>query len=344
MQLLKHRAAPFLVCLVVIVTGCAVWRQVATVEPLRFSHEKMLHQSLECADCHADTGKTAKAGMPSKETCLDCHENIDAQKPPEKGVASFFNEDGTFKAARVTAIPEEVKFSHKNHTIDHKVACAECHEGIPESTAITKAVRVTMAECIDCHEKTAKTATSRDEADKCATCHTSIRKDGKPASHAQNWIKFHGQKDKDGDQEGMNKCSLCHQQDSCTNCHNTMKPTNHTNHWRERGHGVTSALDRETCNTCHKSDFCTSCHKTTAPRTHRGQWGAPTDKHCVNCHIPVSGENCSTCHQQGTPSHNTAAPTPASMIGTNCRACHGVAPAAQLPHVDNGDDCNYCHR
>jgi len=64
---------------------------------------------------------------------------------------------------------------------------------------------------------------------------------------------------------------------------------------------------------------------------------------CQSCHVPLSGENCSTCHQQGTPSHAKATPTPATMRGTDCRVCHGVAPAATLPHVDNGDNCNYCH-
>ena len=178
MQLLKNRFAPLLVCLIVIVAGCAVWRQAAAVQPLHFSHEKMLHQSLVCADCHTETGKGAKAGMPPKETCLDCHEDLDAKKPPEKGIVNLFNADGSFKAARVTAIPAEVKFSHKNHTVDHNVACAECHKGIPENTAINKSVRVTMQDCITCHEKTAKTATTRDQADACATCHSSIRKDG----------------------------------------------------------------------------------------------------------------------------------------------------------------------
>jgi len=344
MQLLKRHLWPFLISLLLVLAGCAALRQAVLGKPLRFSHEKMLHQSLECADCHTTTSTAATAGMPTLENCNDCHEDIDKKKAPELGIANLF-ENGVFKAARVTAIPAEVIFSHQKHTVDHKVACNECHKGIPENTAITKEQRISMKDCIACHATTAKTATTRRESDGCATCHTTIREGTRPVTHEQNWIRFHGQKAKDGDQTGLNQCSLCHTESSCNNCHNTQAPANHTHYWRERGHGATASLDRDACTTCHKSDTCESCHKTTAPRSHRGQWAGPKDKHCLSCHFPLQGETCAVCHQQGTPSHAKASPKPAwHTAGSNCRSCHGIAPAAKLPHVDNGSDCNYCHK
>lgn len=339
MQLLKHRFGPFMVCLLLVIAGCATWRQVGG-PVFRFNHEKMLHQSLECTDCHTEVLKGAKAGMPVLETCLDCHEDIDKRQPPERQVTSLFDKN-VYKATNATAIPAEVIFSHKNHTVDQKIACADCHIGIKDSTSITKEVRVDMKACITCHAKVDKPGMA---ADDCATCHQTIRKEVKPETHQQNWSRFHGQKAKDGDQEGQNQCSLCHTQESCTTCHKTQAPTNHTNLWRERGHGVTASMNRESCTTCHQSDTCNTCHQSTAPRNHSGQWGGPTDKHCQNCHVPVSRESCALCHQNGTPSHAKATPTPANMIGTNCRACHGTAPNAKLPHIDNGDDCNSCHK
>jgi hypothetical protein len=276
---------------------------------------------------------------------MNCHEDIDKPKPADHQVASLF-ENGKFKAVNVTAIPAEVKFSHKNHTVDAKVACAECHPGIPKSNAITTEVRVEMKDCISCHAKTIQAGNVTQigtDANDCAICHQTIRKDVKPVTHEQNWVRFHGQKAKDGDQQGLNQCSLCHTEDSCNSCHKTQAPTNHTNAWRQRDHGVAVSIDRDTCNTCHQSDFCAACHKTTAPRSHRGQWGGTVDRHCQNCHIPVSGERCSVCHQDGTPSHAKALPTPPTMLGTDCRSCHGVKPNAKMPHVDNGDNCNYCH-
>lgn len=371
MQLLKHRYGPFMVCLILAVAGCAAWRQVGANQPLRFSHEKMLHQSVECADCHAETAKGAKAGMPKMETCMDCHEDIDKKKDPDHQIASMF-ENGVFKAAKITAIPAEVIFSHQKHTVDHKVACNECHKGIEKSNAVSKELRVGMGECIACHTKTAAAikfagipvTTSPTNAtvavatpaapstaahvglgaEDCATCHTTLRKDAKPPTHAQNWQKFHGQTVKDGEMEGSNKCSLCHTEESCNTCHRTEAPTSHTTLWRQKGHGLAASMDRQSCATCHQSDSCDSCHKTTAPRNHTGQWAGAKDTHCLNCHIGESGDSCSVCHQGNPQGHQKAEPMKNMNPGADCRSCHVGNTRAKMKHVDNGDDCNSCHQ
>ncbi len=340
MQLLKRHYGPVLVCLVLVVAGCTVWR-VSMSQPFRFNHQKMLHQSIECLDCHTQAAKADKAGLPALDTCLDCHEAIDKKQPANRQVVNLFDADKQFKlAANVTAIPSDIIFSHKLHVTDKKIACAQCHKGIKDNTVVSKELRTDMKDCIACHAKTPTIA----DPNNCATCHQVLRKETKPVTHAQNWLRFHGAKAKDGNQQALNQCSLCHTESSCASCHQTQAPSSHTNFWRQRGHGVTASIDRDKCSTCHQSDTCTSCHKTTPPRSHRGQWGGPKDKHCMNCHLPVSSEKCSVCHQDGAPSHAKAQPTPATMVGTNCRACHGVSPAAKLTHADNGDDCTYCHR
>lgn len=341
MVLLNRRLRVFLVCLALAATGCTAWRQAAGGGPVPFSHEKMLHQSVVCADCHTKAAEGDRAGMPDLDTCNMCHEDIDKGKSAEQTAAIHFK-DGVFDAAKVTAVPSEIIFSHKTHTVDAKVACTDCHQGIEKSTQVDKSLGLRMQDCIACHAKSSspKSAIAKDD---CARCHKEIRKDAKPPTHAQHWLKRHGDKALDGDRTAANDCSLCHTQQSCDSCHKTQKPENHTNQWRQRGHGTVAALDRDGCATCHTSESCTACHSTTAPRNHRGQWGGDKSKHCQSCHIPVSGESCAVCHQ-GTPSHAKASPTPASMKNTNCRSCHGVAPAAKLPHTDNGSDCNYCHR
>jgi hypothetical protein len=336
MQLLKHRLKPFLVFLALAACGCAALRQMQGDQGLVFNHQ--LHQSVECIGCHADVAKGAKAGMPEPDTCADCHDSIDDKKPAERRVATLFDAAGVYKAAKVTPLSSEVIYSHKVH-VDGKVACSDCHKGIGSSTEITTAVRLTMDDCMSCHAK-AKVA------NECSTCHSEIRQDARPPSHVmQSWRRFHGQQAADADRhEPLNRCTLCHTEESCTSCHRTEAPANHTIAWRQQGHGVAVSMDRDSCKTCHQSDFCASCHRTTAPRNHVGQWSGATQTHCVSCHLPVADERCSVCHTDGTPSHAKALPTPATMIGTDCRSCHGVQPNAKLPHVDNGSNCTYCHR
>ncbi len=335
MRLLRNRLKPFALFLVLAASGCALLR-FGLGNPLRFSHKLHLEQGLECQNCHSKTDKGTEAGMPGLKQCMRCHEGLDEEKAPERKVTTLF-EDGKFKGAGVTEVGEDVIFSHRTHTADEKVACTECHTGIEESAAITKAVRVTMDDCMACHAK-------RGVPNDCATCHQTIRQDVPPASHRQNWKRFHGQKAKDGDMKGVNRCETCHTEDSCNACHQTEAPASHTQFWRERGHGVAVSIDRNACQVCHLADACEHCHQQTSPRSHRGQWGEPVDKHCLSCHFPVANERCGTCHQDGTPSHATASPmpaVPAHNAGMNCRQCHGGA--QRLPHADNGDSCTLCH-
>lgn len=341
MPLLKQILVPFLVCLALASAGCAAWR-LGKGSSYQFSHQQ--HQKVKkCASCHPGASKGEEAGMPALKTCMICHKSIDSSEPPERQVGSLF-EDGHYQAAKVTALSDEIIFSHESHTVDHDLACADCHQGIMERKTITSADRVGKQDCLACHAERGKTEQTVAGVDNCALCHSEIDKDTVPPSHAQNWERFHGQQARDGDHEGGNQCSLCHTEESCNSCHQTQAPSNHTNFWREQGHGVAVSMDRDECATCHQSDFCASCHKTTAPRTHRGQWSGTKSTHCLHCHIPVSGENCATCHQDGTPSHAQAAPNPHGPDALNCRSCHTGGQGAPMPHVDNGDDCNYCHQ
>jgi hypothetical protein len=344
MELLTRRLRPFLICLVLAATGCEALRHANAGGIVPFSHEKMLHQSLVCADCHTKTAEGAQAGMPDLETCLMCHEDLDKGKPANR-TASVHFVDGQYKGAKVTDIPSEVIFSHKAHTVDAKVGCVDCHKGIESNVEVDKNLGLEMKDCIACHAKSPspRAAIAQDD---CERCHSEIRKDAMPPSHKAHWLKRHGDKAQDGDKTAANDCSLCHTDESCNTCHKTQAPENHNNNWRMRGHGTVAAMDREGCATCHTSESCTACHSTTAPRTHRGQWGGEKSRHCQSCHIPVAGESCALCHQ-GTPSHNQATPVPAGNhppSNANCRSCHGVAPTAPLPHSDNGSSCTYCHR
>lgn len=325
----------YLVVFGVILGGCAILNTFKS-KGLKFSHKKHIEEGAECSTCHTQPEDGFKMAMPTIKKCMTCHEGIDEEKPAEKKIAQFFEGDN-LKWTSVTAIPADVKFSHKAHIIGALVECESCHKGIKESEAISSKLKVPMGDCISCHnEKKVK------EGSECATCHKEIRGDTPPPSHKKLWKERHGQLVKLGDDELDSQCYYCHKQDQCESCHRDEEPKNHNIFWKQRGHGITIGMDRDECRTCHQSDFCQSCHEETAPRTHRGTWGAPTDNHCLQCMEPLADQRCSVCHA-GTPSHDEATDQPAWHIaGMNCRLCHVGANAP--PHVDDGvTDCEDCH-
>lgn len=304
-----------------------------------FSHKKHLDKELdlECSACHTKADKGEEAGMPANlKKCMMCHEEIDENKPEGKKLANLVGDPPVWSTE--TKLPDEVKFSHKTH-VDGKVSCTDCHKGIPTSEGITaEQVKLSMEDCMSCH-------TDKKVSNDCSTCHSAIAKDIKPPSHLHSWKELHGKTVRMRNEENrLDRCSMCHSESACAKCHQDEAPKNHTNFWRIQGHGVQASVDRNQCATCHRTDFCDRCHSETSPRTHTASWGSGQNRHCLTCHEPLASNNCTMCHKD-TASHSTAPPKPAwHNNGMNCRQCHGPGLAAPWTHVDNGDNCNGCHR
>lgn len=339
-ETIARRITPgtLLLALGLAVVGCSLGTRLGLVgrgeAPLAFSHA--LHygeEGLDCVSCHATFDSEEDPGMPVLAQCMLCHEEIDAEKPPERQIATLFDGE-TYRAQRISALPEEVVFSHPDHALDEEL-CSSCHEGIEENERLDGRVAVSMDDCSSCHAKLGI-------ASECSTCHSEIDEDHPPSTHAFDWQRVHGRVFRAGSELTANRCDLCHLERDCNDCHFSVQPENHTNYWRRRGHGITARMDRQLCYACHRTDSCDACHRETPPQSHRGMWGSTQNRHCLSCHLSTQENGCSLCHA-GTPSHLLAAPQPPDHSpGMNCRQCHGIS--APLPHVVNGQDCTICHR
>lgn len=312
--------------------GCMLFSGSEHEKPLAFPHKVHVDEGLECADCHPGATDGEEPGMPGLQSCLLCHKELDAAKPPEKQITSLF-EGNTFKAIRANHLSSEVIFSHSRHA-GVESSCNTCHTGIETNERIGRDMHITMSRCMECHAE-------RHVVDDCATCHREIRREVMPASHQQNWKQKHGQVVRAETNEIADTCSLCHSEATCVACHMDVPPPNHNNFWRLHGHAIAASMDRQNCAACHRPDSCERCHQSMLPQSHSGMWGAPKDTHCNGCHFPLASNGCIVCHKS-TPSHDTAAPMPPwHNPGMNCRQCHGVT--QPLPHVDNGSNCTMCH-
>ncbi|OGQ07521.1 MAG: hypothetical protein A3G32_01195 [Deltaproteobacteria bacterium RIFCSPLOWO2_12_FULL_40_28] len=185
-----------------------------------------------------------------------------------------------------------------------------------------------------------------DKDTKCIDCHDDIKNTKvKPLNHDATWKREHGKFESQRyGFKNENVCSLCHTEAQCTKCHQQEAPQQHTEFWKQRGHGVFVGLDRSSCMTCHNdAQFCERCHRLTEPRSHTAGWGATTNRHCNSCHFPLTaagGQQCAVCHA-GTPSHNSTPSQPSDALhvtGANCAGCH-----TSLRHPDNGMACTICH-
>lgn len=343
MAILNPRRLPFaaqagLALAALALFGCAL---IEGLKPgpraLAFSHKlHVTEEGLDCVSCHEDLARSDEPGLPPLDGCLVCHEDLDEGKPPERQIASLFDQESeTFRAVHASRLSGELVFSHQLHVAAIE-DCGACHRGIDTDERIGPGIGVRMAACVECH---LESSVSADDA--CATCHLEITDDWQPASHHHNWRRRHGPVVRSESDATTDDCSMCHAESLCAGCHLDDPPDDHDNYFRRRGHGVLSSMDRDRCAVCHRSDSCDRCHAEVRPDSHGGNWGGTQSVHCLGCHFPLSGESCSVCHK-GAPSHLEAAPKPDwHTPAMNCRQCHGAG--QPLPHVDKGDDCNACH-
>jgi len=337
MAVLRGRGVPpvALTLGVAILASCVLYERLAGKDDaLAFSHRVHVEdEGLDCLACHAGA-ETDEPGLPVQGQCMLCHEDTDAEAPPERRVATLFDADGAYLAQRFSALSDETLFSHALHA-EAAGDCAVCHTGIEESERVDAGLAVTMDECSKCHA-------ALGAPNECATCHSRLGPEGAPSSHGANWTRTHGKVFRSGSKETANRCDLCHQESSCSSCHFDTPPENHTNYWRRRGHGITARMDRDSCAACHRSDSCERCHSENTPVSHNGSWGGVKNRHCLSCHLNTQEGGCFVCHQ-GTPSHSQATPLPPDHTpGMFCLQCHGIT--APLPHVNKGDDCVACHQ
>ncbi len=158
-----------LILLLVLVLGGAAWlmaraQQRGPEQPVAFSHKVHVgDRGISCVFCHQGVTKTANALLPSTETCMDCHRVVRPDSPEIQKVAAAYQEGESIDWARVTDLPDFVRFTHRRH-IQAGVDCMSCHGDVSRMDRVYKANALSMGDCLSCHhQKGAPTD--------CLTCH-----------------------------------------------------------------------------------------------------------------------------------------------------------------------------
>jgi len=136
----------------------------------------------------------------------------------------------------------------------------------------------------------------------------------KPDTHTNAWGVMHGKQARVKDKE----CVVCHTDRlECIQCHEDVKPRNHTATWTAKSHGLESRWNKNSCQTCHQEEFCSECHETALPMSHKVHGYGPSSwvtlplqqtnpaSHCMtSCQVPIGrnwnnipNKNCLLCHR-----------------------------------------------
>jgi hypothetical protein len=140
------------------------WNRVglAPDQPVLFSHRHHAGElRIDCRFCHATVETSAFAGMPTTQTCLNCHSQIFADTAMLQPVMRSAATGEPLRWTRVTRLPDHVYFNHSIH-VAKGVSCATCHGELGRMALVAKAEPLDMRFCLDCHRDPAPRLQPRD--------------------------------------------------------------------------------------------------------------------------------------------------------------------------------------
>jgi len=120
-------------------------------QPVQFSHKHHVgDDGIDCRYCHQTVETTASAGMPSTQTCMNCHSQLWADSPYLEPVRASFRDNKPIEWQRVHDLPEYTYFNHSIH-VAKGVGCSTCHGQIDNMPAVYQESSLQMEWCIACH-------------------------------------------------------------------------------------------------------------------------------------------------------------------------------------------------
>lgn len=121
------------------------------VQPVPFSHQHHVGDlGIDCRCCHTSVERSAYAGMPTTETCMNCHSQIWVGGPMLQPLRDSHRTGESIRWQRVYNLPGFGYFDHSIH-IHKGVGCTTCHGRIDNMPLTFQKPSLLMEWCLDCH-------------------------------------------------------------------------------------------------------------------------------------------------------------------------------------------------
>lgn len=126
----------------------------APEQPIEYSHKIHAGQlGLDCQYCHTSVEKSKQANIPPTQTCMNCHNQIDSQKPEEiQKIRDSWESGESIEWIRVHNLPDYAYFNHAAH-VNVGVGCESCHGRVDRMEVVFQKEPLSMSWCLDCHRK-----------------------------------------------------------------------------------------------------------------------------------------------------------------------------------------------
>jgi len=152
-------------------------------QPIEFSHAIMAGKhGIDCLYCHSNADQGPHAGMPTVQTCMNCHSEIQTKGPDgelKPAIAQLMKHWETGEPIvweKVHDLADFVYFDHSRHMAENTgLECADCHGPVETMDRVKRVHSLKMGWCLDCHMQPPTEGTPPGQATRapihCSTCH-----------------------------------------------------------------------------------------------------------------------------------------------------------------------------
>lgn len=170
-------------------------------QPVPFSHDHHVSGlGLDCRYCHTSVETSAVAGVPSTETCMNCHRQIWTNAEMLEPVRASLRDGVPIEWTRVHDLPDFAYFNHSVH-VAKGIGCVTCHGAIDKMPLTYQHSSLLMEWCVACHRDPGKFVRPRDQV--FSTTWEPPADEREAAAQAAKLVKEY-------DVKSLTSCSVCH--------------------------------------------------------------------------------------------------------------------------------------
>ena len=128
------------------------------VQPIPYSHK--LHAGdlgMDCRYCHNNVERSAVAGVPPTQTCMNCHAQVKVDSKKLVPLHESWTSGEPIEWLRIHKISDYAYFDHSVHMniAGQKVAvgCVNCHGRVDQMPVVRQEEPLSMGWCLSCHRE-----------------------------------------------------------------------------------------------------------------------------------------------------------------------------------------------
>jgi hypothetical protein len=123
----------------------------APEQPVPYSHKLHAGQlGMDCRYCHNNVERSAYAGVPSTQTCMNCHANVKKDSPILQPIRDSWKTGDPVPWVRIHKVADYAYFDHSAH-LTRGVGCVSCHGRVDQMIVVRQQEPLNMEWCLNCH-------------------------------------------------------------------------------------------------------------------------------------------------------------------------------------------------